>query len=256
MMITALLEMTATQETEGGQSEWSGMTTEMNSVFLLLYTHALSCTPPYAVESPTVGTPVNVCIQSLRPSSAIAIHTLLSSLTDAVRTALSTRSIATLLQLLPLSPQSIFVSPDPPRSANVLRGQGVYVHVHNSESPEKEEAEWQRGALRYSAPELDDHSTSSLLALSHSRLESASVFSPDLLSAEWVSGERVLNWVDNHRKAHADLSDRDTPAIDKIVDAVKKKDKQAGNIIAKMLSFNRATRPSVEQLHTSLATLR
>ena len=82
------------------------------------------------------------------------------------------------------------------------------------------------------------------------------VFSLGLLSAEWVSGEMVLNWVDDDRKAHADLSDRDTHAIDKIVDAVKKKDKQAANIIAKMLSFNRETRPSLEQLHTTLAVLR
>ena len=82
------------------------------------------------------------------------------------------------------------------------------------------------------------------------------VFSLGLLSAEWVTGERVLNWVDDDRKAHADLSDRDTHAIDNIVYIVKKKDKQAANIIAKMLAFNRDTHPSIEQLHTSLTTLR
>ena len=145
MTITALLEMTDTAMTEGEQSA-------MNTVSLPLLTHALSCTPPYAVESTTVGTPVNVCIQSLRPPSAIAIHTLLSSIIDAVNTALTDTSIITALQLLPLSPQSIFVSPDPPRIANVLRGQGVYVHVDTSKSPEEEQAaaEWQRGALRSS----------------------------------------------------------------------------------------------------------
>ena len=82
------------------------------------------------------------------------------------------------------------------------------------------------------------------------------VFSLGLVTAEWVSGERVLNWVDDGRQAHADLSDRHTHAIDKIVDAVKKKDMQIENIIAKMLSFNRDRRPTLNQLHKSLLKCR
>ena len=200
---------------------------------------ALPCKEPYTPEPSEKGVTLSTTIRMKEYSEeTISTVFLFLPILTTLSHYIAEHNAAALDQLFPLSPSSIFFSPDPPSPLLLDRGVGIYIALDQKDEEDLREAN------RYLAPNLDADDPDSFTALSGEEKEASLVYSLGLTMLFRLVHTPPLSEIDDPKEAHYFLRSAPDDAINKLLSRLSGNENESLiSLIQLMLSSDPSKRP-------------
>ena len=176
---------------------------------------------------------------------------LFLSITTALSHYTSHNGMKALNELFPLSPSSIFLSPDPPMGLLIVRGVGVYIELYMTDKADKRD-ENESEIYGYLAPEVDGVDRNRLHELSGREKEAALVYSLGLIILLHMTHKHPLSDIADAKEGHNSQRSAHDVVINTLISQITHRDESLISLIQCMLSSDAMKRPRLTDIQTRL----